>query len=124
MIMTTTGNPVSKFNKEQTKLIEAWASAIHCEPEENAEDQATSLKIFLTEFSEIDSTPDPETYCIWVKDEWKDESLYSGLTSIEKAANKLAMIMQDVNRNSVIEYKKGEYLLTFSGARYEIRKEE
>lgn len=82
------------------------------------------LNWFAKKLLAIDDTPDLETYCIEIKEVGHRTSVkYSGLT---KAAsiNKLYELMAAMFSGAVIEYKRGEYLLLFSGARYEVRLEE
>lgn len=80
------------------------------------------LHIFTSGFTAIDPSPDPETYCIWLKDKWVDKAKHSNLSK-EDADQGLMKIMLKTFGSSVIEYKKGDYFLALSGARYEIRKE-
>ena len=115
------------MNKAQQAYIDEWFV------DENGDPRGYSIHVskydltgFARDFLEIDPTPDPETYCVWVTyDTTKGMPLLGGEGySREKANEVLEKQLSGILPNCVAEYKRGEYLTTVAGTCYEIRKEE
>lgn len=112
------------MNKAQRDLIFKTGDELFNAKTYTNEDFRQSVWEFAVKFVEIDPSPDPDIYCVWLCRPGKEDFAWSGeLGTRQEAERKLLEQFENIILKAVVEYKRGEYLVTSSGHRYEIRKQ-
>lgn len=118
---------MTKMNKAQRDLIFKTGDDLFNAKTYTNEDFRQSVWEFAVKFVEIDPMPDVDVYYLHRKSSQADRNDFSWFSesgSKLEAERKLLELFEIITSKAIVEYKHGEYLVTFYGDRYEIRKEE